>query len=309
MRLLFSSLINSASLMAISLVFSANALALNVVTTIKPLHSIVSNVTAGISEPVLLMDKQVSAHHYNLTPRNRLVIAKADVIYWIGPDIESTFSSSLRNNEKAFSVLDVEGLARHELRETHNDSKQSDGHQHHGDHEHTEEIDPHIWLDTNNALIIARAVAEKLAVLDAKNAQAYQNNVQIFADKIRLLNSRLAERYAGIEKQAFATLHDAFQYNEKQFNLNHVSNISLHPTLPLSGKQRLLINKTIRRAQIACIFYDPAHHPKAAQQLASQEGIRLQSLDPIGYGLEVGVNLYDNLLENLAEDISGCLAK
>ena len=64
-----------------------------VVVTILPLHSLVSGVmagaTGGTSEPVLLLPATASPHTAALRPSQAQALAKADVIFWMGEDLET----------------------------------------------------------------------------------------------------------------------------------------------------------------------------------------------------------------------------
>ena len=65
---------------------AANA-EIKVVTTIKPLHSLISNVMDGVGEPSLIIEGSTSPHSFVLKPSHAKMIEQADIIFWIGEDI------------------------------------------------------------------------------------------------------------------------------------------------------------------------------------------------------------------------------
>ena len=69
--------------MAIIGSFTAKA-DLKVVTTIKPLHSLISNVMDGVGEPSLIIEGSSSPHSFVLKPSHAKMIEQADIIFWIG---------------------------------------------------------------------------------------------------------------------------------------------------------------------------------------------------------------------------------
>jgi len=59
---------------------------IKVVTTIKPLHSLIANVMDGIGEPELIIDGSISPHSFTIKPSHAKMLEEADVIFldWRG---------------------------------------------------------------------------------------------------------------------------------------------------------------------------------------------------------------------------------
>ena len=62
---------------------------INVLASIQPIHSLVAMVMNGIAEPKLILEGTGSPHTYSLTPSKARDIQNADLIFWIGPQIET----------------------------------------------------------------------------------------------------------------------------------------------------------------------------------------------------------------------------
>ena len=69
----------------------------NVLVSIKPLHSIVAAVMEGAGAPELLLTGAASPHSYALKPSDARKIARADVIFWTGPVLETFLETPLVN--------------------------------------------------------------------------------------------------------------------------------------------------------------------------------------------------------------------
>ena len=69
----------------------------NVLVSIKPLHSIVAAVMEGAGAPELLLTGAASPHSYALKPSDARKIARADVIFWTGPVLETFLETPLAN--------------------------------------------------------------------------------------------------------------------------------------------------------------------------------------------------------------------
>ena len=83
-----------------------------IVVTIKPLYSLVAQLTDGIEEPVLLMKTIQSPHHYNMRPSERRLLSDAKMIIWLGPNLESYLTKIIRQQDQTTVVtaIQAEGL-------------------------------------------------------------------------------------------------------------------------------------------------------------------------------------------------------
>ena len=54
---------------------------IKVVTTIKPLHSLIANVMDGVAEPSLIIDGSTSPHSFTLKPSHAKLQEEADLIF------------------------------------------------------------------------------------------------------------------------------------------------------------------------------------------------------------------------------------
>ncbi|MCB9957320.1 MAG: zinc ABC transporter substrate-binding protein [Rhodospirillaceae bacterium] len=89
-------LIASALLLAGSGAGSAAAQeAPRVVASIAPVWALVAGVTEGVTEPVLLMNPNISPHDYALRPSEGEALQDADVVFWVGPQIEQALPGAL----------------------------------------------------------------------------------------------------------------------------------------------------------------------------------------------------------------------
>ncbi|SFT47243.1 zinc transport system substrate-binding protein [Pseudovibrio denitrificans] len=120
-------------LLAGSVSFPALAQAeVKVVASIKPIHSLVASVMEGVGPPDLVVEGAGSPHTYSLRPSTARKIANADVVFWVGPQMESFLETPLENLADGATVVtlkDAHGLTLLNFREGGN----FEGHDH-GDH-------------------------------------------------------------------------------------------------------------------------------------------------------------------------------
>ena len=109
---------------------------IKVVTTIKPLHSLISNVMDGIGEPSLIIEGSTSPHSFVLKPSHAKLIEQADIIFWIGEDIETFMEKpleSIAKNAKKVSFMELSSIEKLKFRE-----ENIFEHEDHDDHGHGE---------------------------------------------------------------------------------------------------------------------------------------------------------------------------
>ena len=62
---------------------------INVVASVKPVHSLVSGVMDGVGKPALIVKGSASPHTYSLKPSQAQQIEEADFVFWMGHELES----------------------------------------------------------------------------------------------------------------------------------------------------------------------------------------------------------------------------
>ena len=134
----------------LSFITSAKA-DVKVVTSIKPIHSLVSYVMDGVGTPDLIVDGFNSPHNFQLKPSHAKMLENADIIFWIGEGLENFLEKpldSISKNAKKVELMEIKGINKLEFREKnifaehdHDEHKhEEDGHkeEEHDEHEHEE---------------------------------------------------------------------------------------------------------------------------------------------------------------------------
>jgi len=118
-----------------------------VVTSIKPLHSLISYVMDGVGSPNLLVDGSSSPHTFQLKPSHATMLQEADVVFWIGEDLESFLETPLDSiavNARKITLMDSDQIELLKFREKNVFEDHHDEHEGHDDHdEHEEHADGH----------------------------------------------------------------------------------------------------------------------------------------------------------------------
>lgn len=308
-------LFSAASLLFVTQLFSLGAHAeVRVLTSIKPLQLIAAAVQEGVGTPEVLLPPGASPHHYALRPSDVRRVREVDLLYWIGADLESFLPRVLASRDKPSVALQT--LADLNLRhfgESHADAHDVDAHapsepldEH--DHDHRPgTLDAHLWLLPANAQVIAARMAADLASVDPANAARYQANLATFTEGLQALNQRLKGRLAGLAGKPYFVFHEAYDYFEAAYGLKHAGVFSVASEVQPGARHVAAMRASLQAVGPACVFSEPPLRPRLAQTLTVGLPVTLAELDTMGAGLPVDARGYEALLENLANNLAGCL--
>lgn len=285
-----------------------------VVASIKPVHALVAAVMQGVGEPTLIVRGAASPHTYALKPSDARALADADLVFWIGPELEGFLAKPLKataTKATAVELMEAPGVRLLDAREGGAWDPHDPGHDHGHDQAHKaghEEVNTHVWLDPDNARAMVGAIADALAARDPAHADAYRANAERTAQDLATLDAELKATLAPVRDKPFVVFHDAYQYFEAHYGLNGVGAITVNPDRRPSAKRLSEIRARITALGPVCVFAEPQFEPALVDTIVQGTKAKKGVLDPEGAGLAAGPDLYPTLLRNIAASLKGCLA-
>ena len=296
---------------------------LKVVTSIKPIHSLASYIMDGVGSPGLIVDGYNSPHNFQLKPSHAKMLEQADIIFWVGEDLENFLEKPLATIAKKaekIELLEIKGIKKLKFRER-NIFEEHEGHDDHGhdakkeehdDHGHDAkkeehddheghghgEYDPHIWLDPINAKVILNEITEHLIENDSKNASTYKSNLaKALAEIDKLIIDVITETNTDL---SYVVFHDAYQYYENRFNVNILGAMTVNPDVMPGAEQIHEIHEVIEHDNVSCILSEPQFNPDIIKSIAKDTSVKTGVLDPLGANLKPGKDLYFDLIRNMS---------
>ncbi len=276
---------------------------LQIMTSTRPVHSLVSQLTQGVSEPALLLDGPQSPHHFQLRPSQKRKLNQANLFIYSSDQVES-FARRLAQQDRElelYQLAQIEGIQRLPMRGFHQHH-----HDHHNDHD-GETYDGHIWLSVHNAQRMANALASHFIQKDPANAHHYTHNLQSLLARLDQLKQHNRALLEPVSHQPFLVYHDAFQYFEVENQLSHASFITTSSEHSPGIRRIQQIRQQINDEQIVCVFYEPPEIPPLLRSLQEDTGIQLVPLDPLGTQIRSGSQHYFDLMSQTAQTIVNCL--
>jgi zinc transport system substrate-binding protein len=278
---------------------------INIVTSIKPLQSLISSITKDLANVELIVNQNSSPHHYNLKPSDLKHIAKADLVFFISDDLEYFMHKYASSDDKKFISL----MNNNKISLLHNNQDKDAHHGH--DHGHHHFIDPHIWLSPKNAIAIIEIALDKIIELDIKNKEIYIKNASKAIDEINKVDVELKDATKHYQSDSFIALHDSLNYFANYYNLNyHKINSPSHDT-PMTLQQLKDLENIIVKQNIKCIIKESYINNNHINKLSEKYNINIVDIDT-EYGEEIHskyINIYISLIKNIATDLATCLNK
>lgn len=314
-----------------------------VVASIKPIHSLVASVMAGVGTPDLLIRGGDSPHSYSLRPSDAAALERADVVFWVGEGMETFLGNAIDTiSEDADSVElgEVDGLVLLEARtgstwddhdhahddghddehdHAHDDAhdhEEEHDHAHDDDHDHDDEhahdhggLDVHPWLDPVNAQVMVAEIATALSAADPDHAETYRQNAAATEARLAALVEEIETIVAPVQNRPFIVFHDAYHAMENRFGLNGVGSITISPDIQPGAARLVEIRDKIAELGAVCVFTEPQFEPSLVETVVEGTAARTGVLDPLGADLVDGPDLYFELMLRNAHALSDCLGQ
>lgn len=266
---------------------------LQIVTTLFPLYDFARSIGGDKAEVTLLLPPGVEAHAFEPRPDDAMKTAKAGLFIYTNKQMEpwaDKFISGL--GVKNLVVVDAsKGVTLQPARSHQHEKAEEPGHdQHHhakhvekhvhGDHDHDHgSMDPHIWLDLDNARIMVDTIAQAMAAKDPANAAVYTANAAALKQKLAQLD---AEYKSGLTSCKTRTLlhggHYAFGYLAKRYNLQYEAAVSVNADAEPTPARMIELIKQVKKSGVRYIFSEEMVSPRLTEAIAREAGVKVLAL-------------------------------
>lgn len=269
-----------------------------VVASIMPIYSLTCAVMENVSEPELLISAKMSPHTYAARPSDIRKLTLADLVIWVGEDLESNLHNIIF--KKVSNAKQLHLMREDSINLLSNACLCKD-------HDH-DQYDPHIWLSIDNAIAITKIIANRLSAIDPENANIYIKNATRHIEKLKSLNIKIKSKLAGVSHVPYMVMHPGYAYFEKDMRLNNLGAIVENSHAPASLKIIKEKKNMIIAKHIKCIFAESQIPSDLAYKLAHEARITTGTLDPFGRELiDLKAQAYYTMINNLAESFKRCL--
>ncbi|MBD8180639.1 zinc ABC transporter substrate-binding protein ZnuA [Pantoea agglomerans] len=285
----------------------------NVVASLKPVGFIAAAIADGVTLVDVLLPDGASEHDYSLRPSDAKRLKNADLVVWVGPEMEAFMAKSAAElpAQKNLAMVNIDGVkpllisgGEDEDEHTAEKSEEQDADAH---HHHHGEFNMHLWLSPEIARKTAVAIHGKLLELMPQDKAKLDANLQQFEVALADTDKRVSAQLAPVRNKGYFVFHDAYTYFEKQYGLSPTGHFTVNPEIQ-PGAQRLhQIRTQLVEQKAVCVFAEPQFRPAVIDAVARGTQVRKGTLDPLGTDISLAKDSYVKFLSQLSSQYESCL--
>ncbi|QPT11629.1 zinc ABC transporter substrate-binding protein ZnuA [Serratia rubidaea] len=297
------------ALLASALMMAGSATAA-VVTSVRPLGFIASAIADGVTETEVLLPNGASPHDFALRPSDLRRLRSADLVVWVGPELEAFLSKPLQpiDAQKQLSVAALPAIKPLLLKDAEGGEHHHEGYDDEHEHGHHHgEYNMHLWLSPEMAKVTAIAIHDRLLELMPQNKDKLDANLRQFENLLTQTDKNVGKMLTPVQGKGYFVFHDAYGYFEKHYGLSPLGHFTVNPEIQ-PGAQRLhQIRTQLVEQKAVCVFAEPQFRPAVITAVAKGTKVRSGTLDPLGSGIALGKDSYGNFLTALSNQYVSCL--
>lgn len=276
----------------------------SVLTSVRPVGFIASALTDGITTTEILLPDGASPHEYALRPSDMKRINGAELVVWVGPDMEAFLSKPLQSVDNKLTLSLLPSIAE-QLRKGEEEHEEEHSHEH-TNHSHSE-YDLHIWMSPQIAKTIAVELHKKLLELMPQNKDKLDANLHYFEQQLKNTEQKIVNMLAPVHNNGYFVFHDAYGYFERSFGLKQLGHFTINPEIQPGAQRVHEIRTQVLQQKAVCLFAEPQFRAAIIDTVAKGTDVRIGILDPLGSKIVLGKDSYSQFLLMLSESFVDCL--
>lgn len=233
----------------------------DVAATTAPVAQFAQRIAEGTDIEItqVITDNVSCLHDYSLSVRQMEAVASAKLVLLSGAGLEDFMEDALRSAKTADCSNDVK---------LHTTA--------HGDHTHA---DPHIWLDPDNAAIMAENICIALSDLYPDHADTFRTNTDVLKADLAELKAWGQEELSSISTNKIITCHDGFGYLASAFGLDILAAVEEEAGSEASAADLTEMITLVQTHDLPCVFTEVNGGGAAASAICAETGIQSYALN------------------------------
>jgi len=258
-------------------------ISMTIVVTINPYYLILKDMVKDRARILLLIEPGKNPHLYSPTIEDVKNLMKGDLIVANGLNLETFISPELSKlKKKGLNVLYLSDfIPRGELM---------------GEKDRP---NPHIWMDPVFLYrYIVPAILKELKRIDPKNSDFYERNAIDLIERLKKFDRFCREKMEKMKCKSILTAHPSLVYFARRYGIKVTSLFSGHGK-QVTVKETMNVIRSIRKGEICAIFSEKGINSKAMEVIASETGLEIGTLDPLGCEANGILELFEKNLKEL----------
>lgn len=251
-----------------------------IVSSIKPLQLLVTAIGGREVDSQLLLPPGFSPHDARLKPSHWQLLERADVVVWVGPELEQFLASALERNRKALAlgrVATEQALAK----------------------------DPHVWLSVDYLADMARLVSETLARKRPRSEAFFHAQAARLVSALRQEHLSLKQGFTA-DKPRYLLPHLGYTHFEQQYGLAPAAVLAPHAEKMPGAAHVVELRSRLLGGEFDCVFREAQHESKMMSRLLDGVQTPQIALDPMGVDIANGETGYVAYYRQLGAAFTQC---
>jgi len=257
---------------------------IKVETSIVPIASLTNYIGWDFVEVNSIVPAWVSPHGYDLKPEQMVDIAESDLVIYLDLEHIDGFLNKAINDKNTLIVSEWIELVEwtehsHEDEKWHEEEADEENHE---DEAHS--VDPHIWTSSENAIIIAEKIKDKLSEISPKNREYFENNLNSLKIELESAKNDFLNTIKDKNQSEFIIFHDAYNYLFLDLNIDSSKKLIFQKAVlsdPNSSEMKELIDE-IKLHWVKVAYKEPQLNDSNLQKLSNDYNLEVLVLDPLG---------------------------
>src|SRR5471030_2809825 len=237
--------------------FTLNTAQASVVASVRPLGFIASAIADGVTPTEILLPDGASPHDFALRPSDLQKMRRADLVVWVGPEMEAfmTKSAAQLSPNRQVEIATLAAVKPLLMKGSDEDEHDHDHGEGHDEDEHSHgQYNMHVWLSPEIARETAIVIHNKLLELMPQKKQQLDANLSRFEESLTKTDKNIGNMLQHVQGKGYFVFHDAYGYFEKHFGLSPLGHFTINPEIQ-PGAQRLhLIRTQLVEQKATCVF-------------------------------------------------------
>lgn len=264
------------------------------VASFYPVYIFTLNMVNGIDEFAVecMAEQNVGClHDYQILSKDARLISDADAFIINGAGMEE-FLEDVYMSVDDIKVIDssknIEVIV--SCDEEHHEEDE---------HHHHHNVNSHIWMSPQNAIVQCENIAAELSVLYPQCKDKIENNKSEYITRLQKLDEELELKAEKLKGENIITFHESFDYLASDYSFNVLAKVESHEGGEPSAKGLAELTKLIKENNVTVLFVEPDYKGSAATILSNETGVEICVLNPVINGDESLTAYEDIMRENM----------
>ena len=248
-----------------------------ITVSIEPLRYFTQQIVGDSYEVVTMVPKGSSPETYEPTARQMTKLSESILYIKVGNlGFERTWMPRLEANAPHTTIVDAsQGIG------------------------NNEDDDPHTWMSTNNALVIARNIYHAVKHINAKDSTVYKRRLDSLCNVIKATDEYAMSLTSQAHCKAFVIYHPALTYFASDYGLEQIA-VEEHGREPTAADLQRIIS-TARSKGVKTMFIQKEFANRNVDVIANAIGATKVEINPLGYD-------WEKEMKHIAEAINSTFA-